>query len=716
MADYTIDLDKLVNKYKKEQDEAIQADEREVSNIVINTDKDPRVSSFKQWDAPKIEFIEIKKSLTNSPYCSINWSMPQNDVKAGNIKSFKIYRRVWGDDEVKASPKYREKLNTAFSRRVIEIIGEENISNRKTPRLVSNFSLNQDFLNEPQVMDDPIDYMDELKKRQFQEIAEISISKFLKQEARRLVFRQDSQILNMRFEDRTVKYGDVYEYLITSINDEGEDSARSERIVVKIDDRRPIPPPKLTVKQIDTITTKLIIKPESGFNIDKIILFTRGRQQLTYSYKGAYELNSDTLEKKITSTPGHPLSFRVFAIDAFGEISIPAEHTLTPISKYVAPQSRFNTLQNPILKTEQAEGSSNVLVKIYPNDPKIIAYNLDRKDLTINERKYTLPDKEYSNYGGTGWEGGGIFYVEHKNIERKKTNTGNEEISRTDFIKLGKEITFIDDTTNIGHAYSYRLRGRDLFNNPTGSAFSLITIEGAAALAKVESVRYEVIRKNPLLIKLSWNHLMKSGIKFIVQRRREDQSNYVAFPETESNFIFDEVVNINFLQFITDKRPDDYVPNLNNQTTSIPITTIKRDQNMPDFLEPNSIYYYRIIAKTQLEGISNPIDEFPVYTYPDLARPIDLNVSIDDVRVRPLFAIVSWNIESLETSFKPDKFIIQRRVDTQNARFVKVGESYLNTTFFDYNIEFGVNYVYRVVSRDALKREKTSNTFRVSVR
>jgi predicted RNA-binding protein with TRAM domain len=716
MANYTIDINKLVQKYENEKNESLQAEDREVSNIVISTEKDPRVSSFKQWDAPKVEFIEIKKNLQNRPYCDINWSMPQKDVKAGKIKSFKIYRRVWGDDEVKANPKYREKLNITFSRRAIELIGAENISERKTPRLVTNFALNQDFLNEPQVMDDPINYTDTLAKRQFKELENVSVSKFLKRERRRLVFRQDSEILNMRFEDRTVKYGDVYEYLITSINDEGEDSARSERIVVKVDDRRSIPPPALTVKQIGTALTKLIIKPENGFNIDKIILFTKGRQQLTYSFKGVYELGGNTLEKNIKSKPGRPLSFRVFAVDAFGEISIPAEYTLTPISKYVAPQSRFNTLKNPILKTEQAEGSGNVLVKIYPNDPKIVAYNLDRKDLTINERKYTLPDKEYNNYGGTGWEGGGIFYVENKNIETKKTNVGNEEISRTSFIKLGQEITFIDDTTSIGHAYSYRLRGRDLFNNPTGSAFSLITIEGAAALAKVESVRYEVIRKSPLLIKLFWNHITKSGIKFIVQRRREDQPNYVTFPETESNFIFDEVANTNFLQFIPDKRPDDYVPELEPTRQVSTITPLKRDQKMPDFLEPNSIYYYRIIAKTQLEGISNPIDEFPVYTYPDLARPIDLNVSIDDVRVRPLFAIVSWNIESLNDSFKPDKFIIQRRIDTQNARFVNVGESYLNTTFFDYNIEFGVNYVYRVVSRDALKREKTSNTFRVTIR
>lgn len=771
---YVIDVDSLIQEEEQKEQELNSFDDAgDFPKVTIDTDRDPRVSSLKQWSAPTINFIEIKKNLVLSPYISINWSMKRSDIKNGKIVSFKVYRKKYSRSEARTLPQFSQDLKHSLMNpfniaKMTRNVGHNSnqdfgsisdiIEVDSIPKYIANFNLNIDNRGE-QVLETPQDYSKLFRQTGFEEIANVNIQTFLRKEERRMVSVNNKNILNMRFEDKNVQYNGVYEYFLTSINDQGEDSSRSEKIILKVDDRISIPAPTLYVRAKSPTSNLLTVIIPKDFNISKILFFRKEGDFIETKYFGSNDIYADFVQKIDSNIKlGQKYLYRVFLVDIFGEISEPAEYVITPAVKNIAPFSRFNNLREPILKTEQAEGSTNCSIRFFPNDNRVQYYKLERKDLRIKEREYSVPSKDTTGYGGTGWENGGIFFVKRVAEQRKKINSNyidindvqqvvsgldttnftglsrdnsgiyyidastsakvyinqnKEEINNSNYAISAKEIVFVDTTTTAGHTYSYRLVGYDLFNNPTKYAFSLISIESSAATQKAESIRYQVIRKKPLRIKLIWNHQIKSGIKFTVQRRKEGERQYQTFPDTESSFIIDEVKSNDFIDFITGKREVDYTPPENEEGgSSIPLTEIKRPRNVPDFLEENSIYYYRITSETQLEGRGNPTDEVRVITYPEVSRPINLVTLTGNVKVRPIFVKLSWEMEDISNSFKPDKFVIERKIDTSNSRFVPIGESYLATHFFDYGVEFGTSYIYRVVSRDIFGREKTSDPVR----
>ena len=123
----------------------------------------------------------------------------------------------------------------------------------------------------------------------------------------------------------------------------------------------------------------------------------------------------------------------------------------------------------------------------------------------------------------------------------------------------------------------------------------------------------------------------------------------------------------------------------------------------PPFLESSDIYFYRIAAIDESRNESNFTEEFEVSTVPSLSDPLSFKVELLNKRVRPLLVRLSWNIDS--TKVRPDRFIIEKKIDVLNDVFQVVGEAFIENEFLDKDIESGNNYIYRIKGVDLLGRE-----------
>ncbi len=133
---------------------------------------------------------------------------------------------------------------------------------------------------------------------------------------------------------------------------------------------------------------------------------------------------------------------------------------------------------------------------------------------------------------------------------------------------------------------------------------------------------------------------------------------------------------------------------------------------MPSFLQPSSVYFYRVATKSNLED-SNFSEEVKIRSFPDLSNPLDFRADIIDSKVRPLIVKLSWTTDPQQSY--PDRWIIERKVDVETDTFEFLGTSYLSEEFFDRTTVEGNSYIYRIKSLDISGGESNFFEARLSV-
>jgi len=358
-------------------------------------------------------------------------------------------------------------------------------------------------------------------------------------------------------------------------------------------------------------------------------------------------------------------------------------------------------------------------------------YSLERRDLTAHEKKFTVPGRNIGEsprnvlvYGDTGWETNQFF------VDRKRSIFEGRATQSRDFLNvraIEKEIIFTDNTVTPGHIYQYRVKGCDLFSNPSPYALVMARSTGKKDVRTPINLRSEILRGNPIRIKLSWeddnlstvfsaSELFESLIestskdnKYIyrVQRRKRGEHVYETFPLSANNFFIDEVPTLDAIDLTPLKTDDIYVKTENieveDNTIKLLDKELHRPFGVPDFLKENDIYFYRVAAINQIRDESNYTKEFEVSTLPSLSDPVGFRVEIAKTRIRPLIAKLTWGIEV--TKAKADHYVIERKFDSINDSFEVIGRSYLDTEFYDRNIKVSSSYIYRIKAVDTLQRE-----------
>jgi hypothetical protein len=157
---------------------------------------------------------------------------------------------------------------------------------------------------------------------------------------------------------------------------------------------------------------------------------------------------------------------------------------------------------------------------------------------------------------------------------------------------------------------------------------------------------------------------------------------------------------------------------LNSKNTSS--SNKERQFGVPVYLVGDRKYFYRIICTvTKRVGedlfieTSNPSKEISLYASPPISEPMNLEVNIANVGVKPLQAVISW---SPRQDFAiPDRWQIYRKVDSDNDSFTYIGSAYLENIFLDKNVEPETPYIYRVRGVDSLGKVTDFKEVRISL-
>lgn len=778
------ELDKQIEEQRqREQPEDTKS--LNVRSTVFTLGKDPRVGTQRKVSPPELQLLELLKDGVDNPYVELNWRTSRFAVDSGGIASFNVYRRRLTREEIfKETRDYKKKIRS-FSRGAFDRISRKipkagrfspdkkalyqmrrslipkDILNSRLASLESTQRSRTDFL--PPTSGRPglgfrgkprfapqSDYFSrdvggEFERavfaRKFKKIGSVSYSQFLKRDQQKFVSVEEREFVDISFKDKEVGYGEVFEYYITSVSEEAKETPRSNIVRILVDDLTSIrPPTSFTATQgtENSINLRICLDPRD--DIGRVLLYRRSEDEISFRRAGAFTNVTDcvTLED-VSVIFGKSYSYRAFAENIHGTLSEPVDIEVPSTAQRITPQSRSNNLKIPILTTVQDQNSDFIKITMSSNDTRVRYYELDRRDLTIHERRFQKPSKIFTGFGGIGGEDGwktNKFFI-NRNRDPILAGKEGEELTSVDYfnkVAKEKEIVFIDNTVEPDHVYQYRVRGFDLFGNATPYQLSIIRVVGKKAIRSPVNLRFQVLRQSPFRVKIFWDddnlstefsaselfegdpEALREPSKFTykLQRRKRNETIYQSFPLTVNKFVVDETPAPDAVAFSPKKTEDVFVETEGDIEVSgdFKQETFTRPFGVPEFLNENDIYYYRVAAIAQ-DDESNFTEEVEVSTLPDLGFPVSFKAEVLSSKVRPLVSRLTWTTE--RNKARPDRWIIERKFDVENDTFEAIGEAYVEPEFFDRDLQVGNTYVYRIKAMDLIGRESPFFEARLTV-
>jgi len=706
-----------------------------VRDSIFSLGEDPRVFSKKEVGTPALFLVEIIKDGLNNPVIKLNWKISKSEVRNGDVVGFNVYRKKLnrneensqGIDLKKFDISDFEKISRGSKKRGKFSSDRKSITNIRRGLIPSDV-LNLNLRNQESKS---LDSGFERTPRIFEKIAYIDYSQFLLRAKQKRVFIQNSNFADLTFLDKTVGYGETFEYYIKSVTKKQGETNASNRISVHIiNPTFPRMPQDVKYKQIDETSIQVLSLIDSRDQIKFGHFFRKSELDVEYKKLTSLEVKNDKVALVDSSVAyGKKYSYRLFLEDIYGNVSQPKEIKTFSTTQTVTSKSRSNILKNPVFSAEQDQNSDSIKITISPNDFKALYYLLERKDLTIYEKSFSNVSKNETNYGGEGWETNKFFVA--KGTERI-TNAANA-LNRQNVLK---KIEFLDNTVSTGHIYQYRICGFDLYGNKTSCQFATVKSVGKKTSRKPINLRTTVLRKFPFRVKLEWdddnvsraqdlsnvinpNEKLSSldeenKIYYKVQRRKADEEIWETFPFTENSFIIDEVSAKDFVKFSSKKTEDVFTEVLQNISIIQKGKGVERASYLPDFLIDKEVYLYRISTINKETGEeSNFSEEIKVNVIQDLSEPLNFSAMIENKFLKPRMVKLLWSIQPFK--FRPDHWTIERKVESALDNFVLIGKAYLTTEFIDSSAESGKRYIYRIKSKDLLGRESKFFEAKVSV-
>lgn len=754
------ELDKQIEEQRDRQEELEGERPLSVRSTVFSLGKDPRVGVKRKVSTPDLRLVELLKDGIDNPYVELSWRIARFDVDSAGVTAFNIYRRRLSREEIfRETRDFKKKIRkfsrVGFDRVSRKIIRKGKFSSEKKgiyqlrrsliPKDILNSSLDSlekttrsrtDFVppftkfstrprfpgvfhgSDPRSVQGRFERSFQNKK--FKKIGQVDYSKFLAKDEQKFVSVTEREFVDLSFKDKEPGYGEVFEYYITSVTKGSQESPRSNIVRILIEDLSSIrPPSNFTAAQIDETKIRLKICLDPRDDIARVMIFRKSEDEISFKRIISILNVSDCINLVDSSVRyGKSYTYRAIAENIHGSLSDPKEIDVFSTVQKLTPQSKSNNLRIPILLAVQDQNSDFIKVTISSNDTRVRYYLLERRDLTIYERSFSVPSKDTTGYGGDGWETN-KFFIDRSRVPTFGVQQNKDILNRS--IKES-EVVFIDNTVQAEHIYQYRVRGFDFFGNATPYQLSLVKAVGKKAVRSPVNVRFEQLRGSPFRIKVLWDddnqatkfsdedlfqgdpESLREPTRFIykIQRRKRSETIYQSFPMTANKFLIDEVAAPDFVSFSA-KRVDDTFEKIDNLQVEDTGEVLVRPFNIPEFLAENDIYYYRIAAIAENGDVSNFTEEVEISTLPELSDPTNFRVEVLNIRVRPLVARLTWGIDSSKA--RPDHWIIERRFDVENDTFELIGRAYATPEFFDRNLQSSNTYLYRIKSVDLLGRE-----------
>ncbi len=765
--------------------------------------KDPRISTDAAVSSPDLRLVEILKDGLMNPFIEVNWRIARSDVDRAGVQGFNIFRRKVSRKQYLNERRRGDESTLFFSRNAFTRLGIGQTRQGKfspegaSLNLVSrpllmptdvNASLSEftnvaqarynSSLNVPSVsthsgFTNPLDGVQPVfnnpsftkffDERRFKRLGYVTYDSFLAQEQKKFVSVTEREFVDLKFKDKCVLLGEVYEYYVTSVPKDIRESVQSNSVKVFLEDRTPIrPPQQILAKFSGTNRVRVSVTADKRDNVNRVLVYRREEAGEFAFEKIASIINISDCVNFVDNTImyGRTYIYRIFMENIHKVLSEPKEISVDAFVQRVLPSTRSNNLKIPILSAVQDQNSNSIRITIAANDPLISYYRLDRRNRTIHEKIFSVPGRE-SGYGGDGWETNIFFVNRERSLLDGSVSRSTDVLNRR---TIESEIKFLDDTVQVNHIYQYRIRGVDLFGNTSSHALTIVKATGKPPVRTPINLRLEILRGHPYRAKLSWNDDNESTrftkeqllsvesrldpddvtVLYKIQRRKLGERQYEEFPLNANEFLVDEVASRDTVPIVQRSVPDTFrtLPNISvqSQTTTLapPVVstaaligvpqrggivastlagnvsidegrgsgirglTASRPFGQPQYLNPNETYFYRVSAQKDGEE-SNFSDEFRIRTISHLSDPLEFKAEVLDLRVSPLVGRLTWTSSDTET--RPDHWIIERKIDVITDTFTCIGKAYLEEILFDKNLRLGTSYIYRIKSVDNLGRE-----------
>lgn len=530
---------------------------------------------------------------------------------------------------------------------------------------------------------------------QFSEIGRIGIGTQM---------RAVGNFFETEFLDRSVVYGAGFAYYISCIGQDGAEGPRSKIVSASV--IRTVPPevPKVTFSLISGYP-RFAIRCAPG--TDHVEIFRSGRQVVS-SIKLATEntLVADGPALKVgqywhledaglgpdgsttfvddEAVSGDKLNYRIYSVDSYGF------KCQTPFSCSIKmpEHGRPNPIPVPSVTVERGTGQPNMLLRMRVDDPRVVGFTVQRRDVTIAERSvHQANQPEWNDLG-------------LRDAKRAGSRRGPslKDADWPIYIPASAgSASFVDTAVRLDRVYQYAIGAIDSRGNKTllvGSQpvgiYSKPVIDPPTALA----ANVVVDGNKPRGVLLTWSPgtndidpnaivgdqdvLAATAVRsaFQVERRQIGAPFWDALPATSESYFIDIV-------------------------SSDPTPAFR-----PAYVVPGGEYEYRVMAMQSGGFISPRTDTVPIAVIPPPLTPNQVFTRSSHIEVSPLTIVVSWNmssefVERWEIERAVTNSIFGKQISSMDSREAR-GLSY--TRVADITPE---SSRARGISSDELKRERS---------
>lgn len=539
---FSLNLSKVSETLKMFSENKQKEQKPSVRSTVFTLGSDARVSSL-QLSTPDLFLVELLKDSLNQLFVRIDWKIPRFDIDSGKVIGFNIYRKkiktFFGE---KLSQNQFSKLTRNLGRNGKFSEGKKGINNVKRGMIDlnilnsklaerqgsldamgglgileagSSFSLNREKIDiSSQTIDNFV--------KDFEKIAFVNFSNFLEKQKQKQVFIQEVSNITLLYDDKTVGWGEEFEYYVSAVSSNFDETFQSDVVSVLVEDSVNISEPNIAAKQIDQtkILLNITFKPEE--QIDNVIIYRLDEDDGVFKkVKEFLDVPKNSVEFLDEKTRvGKKYIYRIFLENIHGVLSPPKEITI--FSSTGLQKSRSNSLKIPVFHVIQQKNVASLTIKT--NDARVLFYQIDRRDLSIFESRFIVPGRDTNRYGGVGWTTNQLFY---------------DRINP-------QPIVFTDETVLPNHIYQYRIVGIDRFGNQTSFSYQIVEIteqEKEEKLFLSEEIKeaaekelsspigftavVENIKLRPIVVKLSWNVEKDKLIPdhFVIERKVDNAND-----------------------------------------------------------------------------------------------------------------------------------------------------------------------------------------------
>lgn len=493
----------------------------------VSLGKDPRVGSQPLLIPPTITSGEIKLDGLGNPYVIVNFSIPRSIADGNKIIAFNVHRKkvkaidlnqnidaftAKDFDQISRNTTRRGKFSQERKAQH-DVDAEQQSQVSRNPNLFdlqesSNSQNLGSAVTAGASLQSQFGYQDLLPGNEgFTIIAQVNYANQQTQLQMKQTYVKNDATVTGYYADYNVAYGSAYTYTVTAYCKNGSQSTRSAAISMVVLNLDGIGKAStFAVRQVDSSSVQLTATFNAKDKIRKALIFKKTEEETRFELLEEWANSNNTFEM----TDGDVVYlttyiYRIILVNVFGAISEPSEFKITCSSQNTTSKSRSHNLLFPIMLASQDSNSDNTKVTIYPNDPRILYYEITRRNLTASETRYGVPRNKNLEFWATN-----KFFVPKQSAPTITSGTlallaQGSLPPQTQFTRTSSPITFVDMFVTSGNTYQYRVLGYDAFSNVSAGAFSTITASPKKAIRAPINLRFDILRETPFRVKIMWD-------------------------------------------------------------------------------------------------------------------------------------------------------------------------------------------------------------------